>query len=362
MRKIVVLLVLALSVAACGQSPRALPSSTSILVPPPTLIPQDTAIPGPLPDEFVTFIQPSPDYPADRTIFLGSGPVMTDRIYRSTDGGQTWAQLHGGLPEGSDKLVLVLVLSPDFVHDHTLYAGGYHDPYPPAKVSPDYPGPGRLGEGVYRSTDGGDTWQPVWNGLTELVIHDIALSPNYAADGTLVARGENSVFRSTDKGLSWTAIMTATGSGALPPLEEFLPDLFPSDVRFRTKRQKVERTANGGQTWKVVPIIPKAWEYQMALWMWEALLSPNFAADHTVYVLSSYNLFRSTDGGDTWEYWADERLAGRAPTPGSSKPTALAMSPLLDDGSHLIFVGTSTGEFWTLDPAALDWESVHSTE
>ncbi len=84
-------------------------------------------------------------------------------------------------------------------------------------------------------------------------------------------------------------------------------------------------------------------------------LSPDFAADYTVYALSQAGLFRSSDGGATWERWADERLSGRDY---KNALTVGAASPLLKDGSYRLFVGTAAGEFWTLDPRALRWEAV----
>jgi hypothetical protein len=35
--------------------------------------------------------------------------------------------------------------------------------------------------------------------------------------------------------------------------------------------------------------------------------------------------------------------------------TAGAISPLLNDGSYQIFVGTGDGQFWVLDPDEMDW-------
>jgi len=313
--------------------------------------PPPTGAAEPLPDKAVSFIQLSPDYPADQTLFLGiSDGSFTRTLYRSTDGGQTWVRLRGGLPEG-DYLALDLAVSPDFADDRTLFAGGFRSDY--------------WGEGVYRSTDGGDTWQPMWNGLTHLRVFDVALSPDYAADGTLLAytryqritpwEGGQSVFRSTDQGLSWSLVMTSeTWADALLPPEELLPP-GPSlpDVRFRTVDwgRGVERTTDGGHTWQPVVVTREPEFYVRAL-----LPSPHLETDHTVYVLSDYDLFRSTDGGDTWERWLDDRLAGRDYF---QRLTAAAISPMLDNGRYQLFIGTASGEFWSLDLAALAWEPVH---
>jgi len=108
----------------------------------------------------------------------------------------------------------------------------------------------------------------------------------------------------------------------------------------------VERTADGGRTWEEILVI-----HEPALPT--ALPSPSFDEDQTVYGLSEYDLFRSADGGDTWERWSDERLAGRD---FESRLTVIAIAPLPDEGRHQVFVGTGAGEFWSLDPMALAWE------
>ncbi len=225
-------------------------------------------------------------------------------MYRSTDGGQTWVQLRGGLPS-SQYLTLDLALSPDFANDQTLFAGGAQGEF--------------WGEGVYRSTDGGDTWQPVWKDLVHLRVQDVAVSPNYAADGTLLAysnyqrinpwQGGASVFRSTDRGLSWTLVMTNSQAADLPPPEELLPAARAQPaVQFRIADygQQIERSLDGAQTWEPLVITGQPEFYVQSIQK-----SPTFAVDHTAYVLTEFDLFRTTDGGQTWERWRDERLAGR---------------------------------------------------
>jgi photosystem II stability/assembly factor-like uncharacterized protein len=305
---------------------------------------------SPLPAEQVAFIQPSPDYARDHTLFLGSGGDRASQIFRSTDGGRTWQRLRGGLPEGLG-LSLDLALSPDYAHDHTLFVGGFWGD--------------AWGEGVLRSTDGGDTWQPLWSDLAFLRVYDVALSPDYAADGTLLAYSRyqritpwqpgQAVFRSADRGLHWTLVMTAPLDASLPPPEDLLP---PSSsrpaLRFRTANsgRSVERSTDGGQTWQAV-VVSRQPDFQVQA----ILLSPNVAADHTVYVLSSYALFRSTDGGEKWEHCTSVRPAG---FDSSRRLTAGALAPSQAGGRHLLFIGRANGRFRALDPARLTWEPVRS--
>jgi hypothetical protein len=174
----------------------------------------------------ITLIRPSPDYGNDQTLFL----LQANRLYRSQDRGQTWVQLRNGLPELYEGGFRDLILSPDFEHDRTLFTYGYKEDY--------------YGLGVYRSTDGGDIWQPMWNGLSHLRVHEVKLSPAYTLDSTLLAYARyqhiaskeygHSLFRSTDQGLNWTMVITASDEASLSSAAANLLPI-PIELDYRTK-------------------------------------------------------------------------------------------------------------------------------
>ena len=108
---------------------------------------------SPPPRGATQWIVPSPDFARDR---LALAAFSSDEyvsgmgtLFATRDDGQTW-QMVTGLPDLNT--VATLAFSPDFARDRTLFAG----------FSPYYGG-----SGVYRSTDGGQTWQPASRGLTE---------------------------------------------------------------------------------------------------------------------------------------------------------------------------------------------------
>jgi hypothetical protein len=309
--------------------------------------PAPTGKGGPLPKEPIVSIQPSPNYARDGTLFV----ILPGKLYRSTDRGQTWAQLRGGLPEG-DYLTLDLAISPAFAEDQSLFVGGYRSDF--------------WGEGVLRSTDRGDTWQPMWQDLLHLRVHDVVLSPEYGRDGTLLAysrfqrltpwQGGLSVFRSADEGLSWTLVLTQPQDTEIPAPEQFLPGAPSPTLLFRKTQndQGVERSKDGGQSWEPLIVSRQPGFYVQAI-----ASSPTIERDRTVYVLSEYDLFRSTDGGETWARWVDPRLAGRDY---ANKLATASTSPPVDGRQHELFVGTAAGEFWLLEPAHLDWEAASTVE
>lgn len=317
------------------------------------LVPEPPVEGGPLPTEQVVRIHPSPAYAADQTLFvIASG----GNLYRSTDDGRSWVQLRGGVPRG-DYLSLHLAISPQFATDGTLFAGGFRGDF--------------QGEGVYRSTDGGDTWQPMWDGLAHLRVYEVAVSPDYGADGTLLAYaryyfigdGQSglSVYQSNDGALNWTLVMTRPQGSSLPPPGALLPDTFASSAQADGSNAAVqirrgpgaglERTTDGGHTWQPLVIA----ELPEQPYVKTILSSPDGTADSAFYLLMGSDLLRSTDGGETWERWDDERLNDRDY---SSELATAEVSPLLGDGRYCLFVGTLAGEFWTLDPWSLRWQDL----
>ncbi len=297
---------------------------------------------GPLPDRRIVWLQASPDFQRDRTLFaslVGQDAALgyANEVYRSTDGGSAWVRLHGGLPEGA-SVRLSLAVSPGFAADRTLFAGGERSSWE--------------GEGVWRSTDRGDTWQPMWDGLAHLRVQSIALSPRYVDDGTLLAYSEyhdllhyidspTSVSRSTDRGLHWTLVAT----GTLPLPEELLPaDPRSPGLRFRVGAWPgwVDRWTAELGAWQPIFRVPGE-----STWVKAVLPSPDAGSDGTVYVLTRASLFRSANWGESWSRCPEPRLESRDYT--NEAVTACW-------AGDLIAVGTANGEVLFVDPAALECE------
>src|SRR3972149_5964878 len=107
----------------------------------------------------VEWIAPSPNYVSDHLVFAAfstsdyvGGPGM---LFQSQTEGASW-QFVAGLPVPDS--VTSLAISPDYAKDQTLFVS-LGSPYASVSCS-----------GVYRSLDGGLTWQPASRGLTDLSI------------------------------------------------------------------------------------------------------------------------------------------------------------------------------------------------
>jgi photosystem II stability/assembly factor-like uncharacterized protein len=105
-------------------------------------------------------------------------------IYKSTDGGETWSRKNNGL-EDSYLNIMSIAIHPD--NENIIYAGTLED-------------------GIYKTIDGGNNWVRKSNGLTAVDIRAIAIDP-YNTD-TIYAGGGGGigVLRSTNGGESWEEI------------------------------------------------------------------------------------------------------------------------------------------------------------
>ncbi|MCU0513513.1 MAG: hypothetical protein MUE40_13205 [Anaerolineae bacterium] len=103
-------------------------------------------------------------------------------VLRSEDDGHTWQVV--GLAAPPPPLVSALALSPDFARDGVLLAATAED-------------------GVFVSSDRGQSWL-AWNfGLLDTNVYSLALSPGFARDARVLIGTESGIFSSTSGGRSW---------------------------------------------------------------------------------------------------------------------------------------------------------------
>jgi len=122
----------------------------------------------------------------------GSG---NNGIYKSTDNGVTWTKLTAGLPGGAAMGRVSLAISA--ANPNTVYAGVAHTINSGASLS-----------GIYRTTNGGDTWTRQSNSPNHYSAQGwynnvIAVDP---ANPNLVYSGGMNIYKSADGGATWATI------------------------------------------------------------------------------------------------------------------------------------------------------------
>ncbi len=225
------------------------------------------------------------------------GNVSTGRgVYRSTDGGETWDLM--GLEEaGQIGAVRVHPDDPD-----RIYVAALGHPFGPNEE-----------RGVFRSTDGGENWEKVLFISDSTGVVDLAMNPEnpreiYAAawraerkPWTLVdGAREGGVYRSTDGGDSWEKLGGGLPTGlvgriglAVSPAD---PDRVWALVTAKDPEGGLYRSDDGGDHWTRVNrehrLRQRGWYYSHVIADPE---DPN-----TVYALNT-GMYRSVDGGKSFE-------------------------------------------------------------
>lgn len=128
-------------------------------------------------------------------------------VFRSTDGGQTWEKV---LFASDSTGAVDLELNPD--NPDEIYATLWHAERKPWTI---ISGSDKE-DGIYKSTDGGDTWSKLEKGLPEGLIGRIDVAVTPADPNRLYALVEapgkqQGLYRSNDRGQSWKQVNDTTG-------------------------------------------------------------------------------------------------------------------------------------------------------
>jgi photosystem II stability/assembly factor-like uncharacterized protein len=235
-------------------------------------------------------------------VYIGTGEseirgniIQGDGVYKSTDGGKTWTQI--GLTETQViSKIRVDPANPDLVY---VAAFGHH-----AAPNPE--------RGVFRSKDGGKTWEKVLfrdarTGAIELVLDPnnpqvmyAALWEAYRNSWEMSSGGPGSgMFKSTDGGNHWTEISRNIGlpKGMLGKI-----GLSVSGADSNRVYAQIEAEDGGfflsddaGATW--TKVTDRRDLRQRAFYYTRVYADPK--AKDTVYVLN-VAFHKSTDAGKTW--------------------------------------------------------------
>ena len=127
------------------------------------------------------------------------GPNPERGVYRTRDGGKTWKRI---LSRGDHAGAIDLSIDP--LNPRILYATTWEVVRKPHLLSGGGPG-----SGIFRSTDGGDTWSELSHerGLPKGVLGKIGIAVSPARPDrvfAIVEAADGAVFRSDDGGRSWT--------------------------------------------------------------------------------------------------------------------------------------------------------------
>ncbi len=234
------------------------------------------------------------------------GPNDERGIFRSTDGGKTWAKVLSVDENTGGSDIEMDPSNPD-----VLYASLWEVREGPWEDNNELQG---TSGGLFKTTDGGNTWRPLTvglpNHLAQINVAIAASQPSrlYATVGT-TDRGDYGsaaglgFYRSDDAGENWhvattdprPAMRIGGGDLPIPRVDPKNPDTVYS-VSIVTVRSK-----DGGKTWTSIRGAPGGDDYQN---LWINPKDPNI-----ILVVSDQGAIVTVNGGQSWSSWYNQPTA-----------------------------------------------------
>jgi photosystem II stability/assembly factor-like uncharacterized protein len=252
-----------------------------------------------------------------RVLYLGTADGV---LYRSADAGQSWQRLSPGFPKRGVSLD-DLEVDPDGV----VYVAYW-------EVT-------GQGGGVARSADGGRTFK-VLEGIEGEGVRAFAIAPSDPR--VLVAGTLSGVFRSTDAGESWQPISPA-GHPEIRNLDSVAIDPATPDVVYVGTWHLPWKTSDGGRTWS--PIHEGMVNDSDVM-----TLNVDVRDRRLVYATACTGIYRSGDSGLRWS-----KIRG---IPSSSRRTRAFAQDAARPGTF--YAGTTEG-LWVSEDETASWRLLTSS-
>jgi photosystem II stability/assembly factor-like uncharacterized protein len=234
------------------------------------------------------------------------GPNKERGIYRSTDGGATWKNV---LYKDENTGGCDVEIDPS--NPNVVYACMWESREAPWEDANEY---GGTSGGLFKSTDGGDTWHQLTKGLpAKLVQINVAIAPSqsnrlYAS----LATGEpteyatdkgTGFYRSDDAGETWVKITDdprpaekiGGGDLSVPVVDPKNPDVvYVASI-------VAQKSVDGGKTWQSWRGAPGGDDYQN-LW-----INPNHP--DIILLVADQGAIITENGGASWSSWFNQPTA-----------------------------------------------------
>ncbi len=228
------------------------------------------------------------------------GPNKERGVYRSIDGGQNFQKV---LPTADDENIGASDVLIDPSNPEIVYATLWE-----AREGPWENGSWNgAGGGIFKSTDGGQTFAQLTGGLPKNIIqaHIAIAESNPNRLMASVASKPNSVglYRSDDAGATWAQITTdPRPAGRIGGGDLSVPRFNPKDENMVIVTSTVTwKSIDGGKTWTGFRGAPGGDDYQN-LW-----INPN--NPQTMIIVSDQGAVITVNGGETWSSWYNQPTA-----------------------------------------------------
>ncbi len=241
-------------------------------------------------------------------------------FYKSIDRGENWRNDNYGL---NSDIVTTLALNPQ--NPSTIYAG--------------------TRGGVYRSTDGGSNWFPTTSGLTrpsviKIVVDPITPSTVYLGLSFTDFNNSTGVYKSTDGGNSWNAANTGLTNTEILSLA--IDPVTPSTLYAGVYGTGIFKSINSGATWT---------RHGSTTLSFIVTIAVDPQNPMTVYAggtFSNGGVFKSTDGGITWQSFSN----------GLTSQSVISLE--IDPATPSTLYAAVNGGFCKSENAGNSWRSINA--
>jgi photosystem II stability/assembly factor-like uncharacterized protein len=224
------------------------------------------------------------------------GPNPDRGVFRSRDGGATWQKV---LFKNENVGAVDLAMDP--ANSRVVYAALWAIRRPPWYIYNPANGPGG---GIYKSSDGGTTWQQLTSGLPTEGIGRIGLAVSPANANrvyAIVDAKDGGLYRSDDAGANWTRISGDTriwGRGWY--FCKVVVDPRDADTVY-VSNTSIYKSTDAGKNWTPIRGAPGGDDYHQ-VWIYPD--DPN-----RMIAASDQGAIVTVDGAATWSSWYNQPTA-----------------------------------------------------
>jgi photosystem II stability/assembly factor-like uncharacterized protein len=197
------------------------------------------------------------------TVYAAGGYNTTTAVYKSTNGGANWSVCSTGIPDSTDDAAAIALSQSDA---SILYVG--------------------KGNTVYKSTDSGASWSPTGTGLPNSLLTSLAVdptTPSIVLAGTI----SQGVFRSIDGGGTWNS----TQLGEIGVNTVSFEAGNSNNAYAGTRGSGIVKSTDAGTNWSPAIQLPYGDVRE---------LTANPANGAVLYAYTSDGIYKSSDGGGNW--------------------------------------------------------------